>query len=172
MFRRTAAPPSAGPDAPERPPDPGAAAVPEARTGDGPPDLTGLPLAGITRRRMAWLAGILAVAWIVIALGRQVGEVSTISARADGVRAANAELTQEAAALERELRLISRQAYVEQQARAHRLGQAAEVPFRLADGAPPLPVDAPGSPATAVGAIVERPDPLDVWLEILFGPAG
>src|SRR5688572_2832777 len=98
----------------------------------GAPDLGGLPVAGITRRRMLQLATCLATAWLAFAFLRQVGDVTAASGRADSLRAGNAQLAREVAALEDELRLIQRQDYVEQQARAYRLGSPREVPFALA----------------------------------------
>ena len=60
------------------------------------------------------------------------------------------------AALERELDLIARPRYVDQQARGYGLGTPREIPFALAPGAPPLPEDAPGSAALRVGVDARR----------------
>ena len=54
-------------------------------------------------------------------------------------------------ALENELALIQRQAYIEQAARQFRLGTPSEVPFALADDAPALAPDAPGSATARLG---------------------
>lgn len=135
------------------------------------PDLAALPIAGITRRRAATaLSGILA-AWIIIVFARQVGEASAATARADDIEAGNAARRAQVAALERELDLIARQRYIEQQARGFGLGTAREIAFTLAADAPPLPADAPGSAALRVGATVDDVTPLDRWLTVLFGPA-
>lgn len=135
------------------------------------PDLAALPIAGITRRRAAAvLSGILA-AWIVIVFARQVGEASAATARADDIALANAALRLEVGALERELTLIGRQRYIEQQARAYGLGKPREIAFSLDPDAPPLPEDAPGSATVRVGAELSDVSPLERWLTVLFGPA-
>ena len=72
--------------------------------------------------------------------------------------------------LARELEQIQRQRYVEQQARGYGLGGAKEIPFTLADDAPPLPDDAPGSASVRLGADRSRVTPLERWLTLLFGP--
>ena len=41
----------------------------------------------------------------------------------------------------------------------------------LADDAPPLAPDAPGSASVRLGAVVDRPSPLESWLDLLFGAA-
>ena len=137
----------------------------------GAPDLAALPIVGITRRRVAIVASAMLAAWIVIAFARQVGEVSAASARAEDIASANAALRIEVGALERELDLIARQRYVEQQGRAYGLGASREIPFTLAKDAPALPDDAPGSAALRVGASSEHVAPLERWLTVLFGPS-
>jgi cell division protein FtsB len=149
--------------------DPGAT-VDDATT-TGAPDLAALPIVGITRRRVAIVASAMLAAWIVIAFARQVGEVSAASARAEDIASANAALRIEVGALERELDLIARQRYVEQQGRAYGLGASREIPFTLAKDAPALPDDAPGSAALRVGARSEHVAPLERWLTVLFGPS-
>jgi cell division protein FtsB len=160
-------------DAPEPPADRGRDARAQAmgRGEREAPDLGGLPVAGITRRRMLQLASCLAAAWLVFAFLRQVGDVTAASGRADALRAGNAQLSREVDALEAELRLIQRQDYVVQEARAYRLGSAREVPFTLAQPAPALPADAPGSAAGRIGAETETRPPLESWLTLLFGAA-
>jgi cell division protein FtsB len=133
------------------------------------PDLAALPIAGITRRRAFQVASGLAVAWLVVAFLRQVGDVTAASSRADGLRVANATLAQDVAALENELRLIQRQDYVTQQARAFRLGSPREIPFTLDQPAPSLGPDAPGSASVRLGADLVASSPLDSWLGLLFG---
>jgi cell division protein FtsB len=140
--------------------------------GPGAGSLADLSIAGLTRRRMAFLLGALVTAWIVVLFARQVSEASAASARADDLRDTNAALALEVEALERELELIQRQAYVIQQARAYRLGEARELPFSLSADAPPLHADAPGMAAVRLGAGEERRTPLESWLSLLFGPAG
>lgn len=134
-------------------------------------DLAALPIAGITRRRVAILAGAMLATWIVIAFARQVGEASTATARFDDIASSNAALRTEVAALDRELDIIARQRYIEQQGRAYGLGGPREIPFTLAKDAPALPDDAPGSAALRVGAQGDRVAPLERWLTVLFGPS-
>jgi hypothetical protein len=117
--------------------------------------------------------GPLVVAWVVVLFARQVGEASAATARAEDLRRANAVMAAEVEALERELDLIGRQAYIVQQARAHRLGGNREIAFTLEAGAPPLGFEAPGSASVRLGAQPEvRRSPLESWLELLFGPSG
>jgi cell division protein FtsB len=147
-------------------------------TSDAPPgarvaalDLSSLPIAGITRRRVAIMASALLAAWIVIAFARQVGEASDAAARAQDIASANAALRLEVAAMDRELELIARQRYVEQQARAYGVGSSRETAFTLSPEAPPLPADAPGSAAGRVGAELDDIAPAERWLTVLFGPS-
>jgi hypothetical protein len=77
----------------------------------------------------------------------------------------------EVAAMERELDSIARQRFVEQQARAYRVGGAREIPFALAPDAPPLAENAPGSAAVRLGAEADSVSPLERWLTVLFGPS-
>lgn len=141
----------------------------------GPPaddgiDLSGLSIAGITRRRVGWAAGAVIACWIVLVFARQVSEASAAAGRADDLRAENAALAAEVAALADELELIVRPEYVAQQARGIRLGNPGEIPFSL-DRAVPLPGEgAPGSASVALGAQAERRTPLESWLSLLFGP--
>lgn len=134
-------------------------------------DLAALPIAGITRRRVGILACAMLAAWIVIAFARQVGEASAATARADDIASANAALRIEVGALERELDLIARQRYIEQQGRAYGLGGPREIAFALERDAPALPADAPGSAAQRIGAPSEAVTPLERWLTVLFGPS-
>lgn len=134
--------------------------------------LSDLPVAGLTRRRIALLLGAILAAWVIVLFARQVGEASEAATRADAMRAVNERLSGDVTALERELALIQRQAYIEQQAREYRLGEAREVPFILEDDASPLGPNAPGSAAVRLGADVERPSPAEAWIELLFGPPG
>ena len=150
--------------------DPGAA---EPLDRDEPatlPDLSSLPVAGITRRRIGFLGGALISVWIVIVFARQVGAATAATARVEELRDANAALIGQVAALEREAELIQRQEFIEQQARGHRLGSAGEIPFAIGD-APALPVDAPGSASVRLGAEDNGRTPLESWLSLLFGPS-
>lgn len=136
----------------------------------GGPDLAALPIAGITRRRMAGVVGGLLAAWIIIVFARQVGEASAATTRADDIAAGNVARQAQVAAFERELDLIARQRYVEQQARGYGLGTSREIPFSLAADAPTLPPDAPGSASVRLGADSGRASPVERWLTVLFGP--
>lgn len=168
--RPTAAPPleEPEPDGPESADD--ADDADDARDGPGQPDLSGLPIAGITRRRVGFLVAALLSAWVVIAFARQVGDASSANVRVETLRAENVDLANRVAALEREYQLIQRQEWIEQQARGYGLGVTGEIPFTLA--APPsLPPDAPGSAAVRLGGTTDRPSPLEAWLSLLFGPS-
>jgi hypothetical protein len=134
-------------------------------------DLAALPIAGLTRRRMAIIAAAMLAAWIVIAFARQVSDASAAATRAQDIATGNAMLRLEVAAMERELDAIARQRFVEQQARAYGVGGAHEIPFALAPDAPPLPADAPGSAAVRLGADADSVSPAERWLTVLFGPA-
>jgi cell division protein FtsB len=159
-------------DSPDgRVPEPGAA-IPTPAAAAALGSLSDLPVAGLTRRRMALLIGSLVAAWVIVLFARQVGDASEATARADDMRAANVALQFEVTALEDELQLIQRQAYIEQQARQYRLGTPREIPFVLADDAPPLAANAPGTAAVRLGAVVDQPSPLESWLRILLGPGG
>jgi hypothetical protein len=142
----------------------------ELPDGPGQPDLSGLPIAGITRRRVGFLVGAIVSAWVVIVFARQVGEASSAGVRVEAMRDRNTELAGRVAALQREHELIQRQEWIEQQARGYGLGDTGEIPFALA--APPsLPPDAPGSASVRLGGRTERPSPIEAWLSLLFGPS-
>jgi len=147
-----------------------AAPTPAATSALG--SLSDLPVAGLTRRRVALLIGALVAAWVIVLFARQVGEASEATARADAMRAANAQLERDVAGLESELQLIQRQSFIAQAARGYRLGTPKEIPFTLAEDAPPLPDDAPGSGAGRLGTAAERQRPIDAWARLLFGDAG
>jgi cell division protein FtsB len=159
--------PPAGPD-----PEPGAEAPSHPAASGGTTtvaSLSDLPVAGLTRRRIAVLIGAVVAAWVIVLFARQVGEASEASSRADQMRVENIAMAADVAALEDELALIQRQAYIEQQAREYRLGGPREIPFILADGAPPVAADAPGTAATRLGATAGAGTPLESWLTLLFG---
>jgi hypothetical protein len=135
------------------------------------PDLDGLPIPGITRRRVAFVLAALVTAWIVIVFARQVSEAAAVGTRAIDAAERNAELTGQVAAVQRELELITEERYILQQARGYGLGTAAETPFTLGPDAPPLADDAPGSAAQRLGETAAGRSPLESWLTVLFGPA-
>lgn len=169
MPRAAERPTPAGPD-----PDAGTAATlqpPTSAPTGALASLSDLPVAGLTRRRIAILLAALVAAWVIVLFARQVGEASEASTRADVMRVENVAMAAEVGGLEQELALIQRQAYIEQQAREYRLGAPREIPFILADDAPPLAPDAPGTAATRLGAGSDEVTPLDSWLTLLFGTA-
>ena len=135
----------------------------------GMPDLSALPVIGITRRRLAFLGAAFATVWIVIVFARQVGEASAATGRVEQLRQANAELAAEVAALEREFELIQGEPYIRLQAHAFGLGGPRDIAFTLSER-PELPADAPGSAAVRLGAHAEPQTPLESWLSLLFGP--
>ena len=157
------------PEAEAAPPVPASAPV---QGGAASVSLSDLPVAGLTRRRIALLLGALVAAWVILLFAHQVGQASEASAKAEEMRVSNAALQANVVALQSELQLIQRQAFVEQQARAYRLGTAREIPFSLADNAPSLPPDAPGSAGVRLGAVTDKPSPLEQWIQLLFGPGG
>lgn len=133
-------------------------------------DFRDLPVLGFSRRRVGFALGAVVAAWVIVVFARQVGEASAAGARAAGLADANAALAAQVEALDQELVRIQDPAYIGQQARGQRMGNGREVPFQLAAGAPPLPDDAPGSASVRVGAVRDRPTPLEAWLDLLFGP--
>jgi hypothetical protein len=153
--------------------DPAAAPAPGVADDAGPttrPSLAGLGVAGVSRRRVAWVGLAVLAAWIVVAFAGQAAEASRATTRVTDERARNGEVAAQTAALRRELDLVTQERWVLQQARAYRLGSRAERPFALAPDAPALANDAPGSPARRLGADSTPPSPLEGWLEVLFGP--
>jgi len=155
-------------------PEPGTEATPQPAAGTTATalaSLSDLPVAGLTRRRIAVLIAALVAAWVIVLFARQVGEASEASTRADTMRTENVAMAAEVGGLEQELALIQRQAYIEQQAREYRLGEPREIPFILADDAPALAADAPGTAAKRLGAGTRDVTPLDSWLTLLFGAA-
>jgi cell division protein FtsB len=164
----------AAPAAPAAPPEPGDPVDGDRDRDDLSllPSLSSLPiLAGLSRRRLGFLAAGLVTAWIVVAFARQVGEASAATARLDGLEASNTSLAGQVSALQREYQLIQTQAWISQQARAYGLGGRRDVPFALAAGAPSLAPDAAGSAAVRLGAEPDTRTPLESWLTLLFGPS-
>jgi hypothetical protein len=133
------------------------------------PDLSSLPIVGITGRRMAIAIGIVLAIWIVIMFARQVGDASAASSRADVMVVTNATQASRVAALSRELQQIQRQRYIDLEARAYGLGKGREVAFTLDPNAPTLPADAPGSASVRLGSATDGGSPLEHWLTLLFG---
>jgi cell division protein FtsB len=168
--------PAAPPESVERAAQGAPAAIAAGKSGtparSATASLSDLPVAGLTRRRIALLIGALVAAWVIVLFARQVGDASEAASRADAVRAANVALQGRVTALEHELELIQRQAYIVQQARQYRLGTAREIPFAVADDAPSLAPDAPGMASVRLGAVSARRTPLEAWLDLLLGSSG
>jgi cell division protein FtsB len=152
--------------------EPAGSPAPRRVTGGAAVGLADLPVAGLTRRRIALVIGALVSAWVIVLFAHQVGSAGEASAHAQAMRTANAAAQANVAALQAELDLISRPAYIAQQARIYRLGTPREIPFTLADDAPPLPSNAPGSAGVRLGSVVERSTPFESWIRLLFGPGG
>jgi hypothetical protein len=134
-------------------------------------DLTGLSIAGITRRRVGWVAAGLVSIWIVIVFARQVGDAAAASSRAVQLAEDNAALAAEVQSLQAEVDLTVRPEYVAIAARGVGLGQPHEISFALGDSVA-APVDgAPGSASVRLGARADRQSPLESWLSLLFGPS-
>ena len=135
-------------------------------------DLSGLSVAGITRRRLGFLAASLVAIWVVAVFARQVGDAGAAASQAARLAQDNAALAAEVQSLQGEVELIVRPDYIAIQARAHGLGAPHEIAFTLAPSVAE-PVDgAPGSAAVRLGAHVASQSPLESWLSLLFGPGG
>ena len=134
------------------------------------PDPGAIPMATISPRRLLHVVAAIAIAWSVISFGRQVATASAASNHADELRAANVAVTDQVAAMQRELTIIQEQRFVDLQARAYRLGNRDEIAFALEGGAPPLPADAPGSASVRLGADARSASPIERWFDLLFGP--
>jgi hypothetical protein len=132
--------------------------------------LRALPVAGINRRRAAWIVGVVASVWIVAVFARQVGDASAAAARADQIRNQNAALSAEVAALQHERDTVQERSFVEFQAREFGLGDTHDQRFQLSPDAPSLSPDAPGSASALLGPEPTPQSPLDSWLALLFGP--
>jgi hypothetical protein len=128
-----------------------------------------LPLPSLSRRRLATVAGIVVAAWLVLAFGRQVGDATAASDRADELRLANAALRQDVSTLQQDLTRVQDDRFIRLQGRQFGLGGPGEIPFTLAADAPALAADAPGSAAVRLGAVHDRRSSLEVWLATIFG---
>ncbi|MFH1474435.1 MAG: hypothetical protein ABIG85_01100 [Chloroflexota bacterium] len=162
--------PEATHPSPDAAPAPGVPGAPGDAEAVARPSLAGIGVAGISRRRVAWLGLTVLAAWIVFAFAGQAADAARATARLDHERASNADVAARTEALRHELDLVTQERWVLQQARAYRLGSRAERPFALAPDAPALADDAPGSPARRVGADPAPRSPVEGWLEVLFGP--
>jgi hypothetical protein len=175
--KRTAEPKKAGGRAANRPAPKDTSKAQASATIPATPDESGkrrldpatLPLPGLSRRRLATVAGIVVAAWLVLAFGRQVGDATTASNRADDLRVANAALRQDVSMLQQDLARVQDDRFIRLQGREFGLGGPGEIPFTLAADAPTLAADAPGSAAVRLGAVHDRRSSLEVWLSTIFG---
>ena len=142
-----------------------------AQERDENPDLSGLSVAGLTRRRVAFLGAAFVAVWIVILFARQVGQASEATARLRDLKAGNVARAAQVVSLQHELVFIQRQEYILEAARAYGLGDSHEIPFSLKPGTPPPAADAPGSASLRLGASDVSVSPLESWLSLLFGPS-
>jgi hypothetical protein len=123
----------------------------------------------LSRRRVITAAGILLAGVLGLSFAQQVGEATAASAKAEQLRAANAALRTEVERLERDLGQVQDLRFIRLEGRAYGLGGKREIPFALAEGAPSLAPDAPGSASVRLGAEQAAGTPLDAWLDVLFG---
>jgi hypothetical protein len=123
----------------------------------------------LSRRRVITAAGILLAGWLTISFVRQVGEATAASDRAAELRAANAALQAEVARLEADLEHVQDVRYIRLEGRSFGLGGVGEIPFALEAGAPSLARNAPGSASVRLGVDPPHENPIDAWLEVLFG---
>ncbi|HET7678075.1 MAG TPA: hypothetical protein VFK38_09510 [Candidatus Limnocylindrales bacterium] len=148
---------------PTDPPDAGG--PPPDEPSPGPPQLGPLPIAGLTRRHLAFGLGALVVLWIVLVFARAVADSAAVTGRAATLRVENAQLQAQLEARRRELEVVRSPAYVAIQGRAYGVGGPGERPFSLTGGAPRPVIHPLGSdPASR-----DRQAPLEAWLELLFG---
>jgi hypothetical protein len=136
-----------------------------------PPSLPSVAVAGLSRKRLAWIVACVVAGWILLTFARQVGEAADATARADRARAENGSIAAELGRLEGELAYVQQPRFVAQQARAYGVGGRREHAFTLQVDAPPLPADAPGSASQRVGYRTTERSPLQAWIQVLFGPA-
>jgi len=129
-----------------------------------------LPVTAISRRRLAWIVGVVVTLWIVAVFARQVGDASAAATRADQIRDQNAALAQQVAALQAERDAIQKRSFVEFMARGFGLGGKKDRRFTLSADAPPLPSNAPGSAVLQPNQPLPSESPLDAWMALLFGP--
>ena len=75
------------------------------------------------------------------------------------------------AALQHERDVVQERSFIEFQARKWGLGNAQDQRFTLAQNAPPLPSNAPGSASVRLAPDPTPQTPLEAWLALLFGPS-
>ena len=123
----------------------------------------------LSRRRVVTVAGVLIASLLAVGFLRQVGDATAASNHAAELREANAALQAEVDQLQQDLLHVQDPSFIDLAGRAYGLGARGEIAFALAAGAPELTVDAPGSAAVRLGAEPLAQNPLDVWLDLLFG---
>ena len=124
------------------------------------------PVAGVSRRHLAFGIGAVVVAWIVLVFARAVVDSSAATDRLGTLSGENDALQAQLEAGQRELELIRDPRFVAQQARAYGMGASGERAFALPVGAPPAPSIRPlGSAFRDDGPRA----PLEAWLDLLFG---
>jgi hypothetical protein len=163
-------------DPADAPPPPQRQTLPRPATPADPPqepaprlDPASLPMPSLSRRRVVTAAGVLLAGLLTLSFVQQVGEASAAADRAEDLRAANEQLRDDVARLQRDLGHVQDQRYIQLEARAVGLGGRGEIPFALAAGASELAADAPGSAAVRLGAPARPRSNIDAWLEVLFG---
>jgi cell division protein FtsB len=149
---------------------PGAPGAPDDGQG-GPPDPRGplgrMPVAGLSRRSLGFVIGVLVVAWIVFVFARAVADSAASADEVELLRRQTAIAAAKLEATERELELIQSPDYLALQARGYGYGRPGEQVFSLLSDAPaPRPITPLGAEPGTTG----RPAPLDDWLDLLFGP--
>ena len=145
--------------------DPPPVGDPDAPDPRGP--LGRMPVAGLSRRSLAIVVGVIVVAWIVFVFARAVADSAASSGKADVLRQQTAAAADRLQPTERELEIIQSPDYLALQARAYGYGRAGERAFALeADAPSPRPITPLGAEPGSGG----RSTPLDDWLDLLFGP--
>jgi hypothetical protein len=165
----SAAAPESPPQARRALPRPSTPAEPPADQDETRLDPSSLPMPSLSRRRVVTAAGVVLASLLTLSFVRQVGEATAASDRADELRAANAALRDEVARLQQDVGHVQDLHFIQLQGRAFGLGARGEIPFALAAGAASLEATAPGSAAVRLGAPNRPANPLDAWLEVLFG---
>jgi hypothetical protein len=126
-----------------------------------------MPVAGLSRRSLAVVIGVIVVAWIVFVFARAVADSAASTDKADVLRRETAVAAARLEAAERELEMIQSPDYLALQARAYGYGGAGERAFALETDSPsPRPITPLGAEPGSGG----RSTPLDDWLDLLFGP--
>ena len=108
--------------------------------------------------------------WLVGVFARQVGNAASAGDQAQALQVRNDALAADVKALNAELALVQRPAFIASTARGYLMGGPREVPFTIDHNGAALPANAPGSVGIKPQPQVQAPSPLDSWLQVLFGP--